>query len=61
MHKGYFERADTRSVVEWFEKGGTLQFDDSGPSNADYVTSSASPRWTTNTPMSAPSPYWGRT
>jgi magnesium chelatase subunit I len=30
---GYFETADTRPVVEWFDKGHTLQFDDSGPSS----------------------------
>jgi magnesium chelatase subunit I len=29
---GWFEKSDTRPVVEWFDKGGTLQFDDSGPS-----------------------------
>src|SRR5919112_1925099 len=29
---GYFENADTRSVVEWFDAGGALQLEDSGPS-----------------------------
>jgi magnesium chelatase subunit I len=29
---GWFETSDTRSVVEWFDKGGSLQFDDAGPS-----------------------------
>jgi magnesium chelatase subunit I len=29
---GYFENADVRSVVEWFDRGGALQLEDSGPS-----------------------------
>ncbi len=29
---GYYETADTRQVVDWFDKGNALQFDDSGPS-----------------------------
>ena len=29
---GYFENADVRSVVDWFDRGGALQLDDSGPS-----------------------------
>jgi magnesium chelatase subunit I len=29
---GYYENADTRSVVDWFDSGGSLQFDDNGPS-----------------------------
>ena len=29
---GYFDRADTRSIVQWFDAGGSLQLDDSGPS-----------------------------
>ena len=29
---GYFENADVRSVVEWFDAGGALQLEDSGPS-----------------------------
>jgi magnesium chelatase subunit I len=29
---GWFEKADTRPVIEYFDRGGTLQFDDAGPS-----------------------------
>ena len=29
---GYYETVDTRQVVDWFDKGNSLQFDDSGPS-----------------------------
>ena len=30
---GYFENADVRPVVEWFDRGGALQLVDSGPSS----------------------------
>jgi magnesium chelatase subunit I len=29
---GWFDKADARQVVEWFDRGGALQFDDAGPS-----------------------------
>ena len=29
---GYFENVDTRGVVDWFDKGGTLQFDETASS-----------------------------
>jgi magnesium chelatase subunit I len=29
---GYFDRADTRPIVQWFDGGGSLQLEDSGPS-----------------------------
>jgi magnesium chelatase subunit I len=29
---GYFENVDTRAVVDWFDKGGSLQFDETGSS-----------------------------
>jgi magnesium chelatase subunit I len=29
---GYFENVDTRSVVDWFDKGGTVQFDETASS-----------------------------
>ena len=29
---GWFESTDTRPVVDWFDKGGSLQFEDAGPS-----------------------------
>jgi magnesium chelatase subunit I len=34
VFNGYFERVDLRAVVEWFDAGGSLQVDDSGPSQA---------------------------
>jgi magnesium chelatase subunit I len=34
VFNGYFERVDLRSIVEWFDAGGSLQVDDSGPSPA---------------------------
>jgi magnesium chelatase subunit I len=34
VFNGYFERVDLRSIVDWFDAGGSLQVDDSGPSQA---------------------------
>ena len=31
---GYFENVDTRSVVEWFDAGGSLQIDENGTAEA---------------------------
>jgi magnesium chelatase subunit I len=32
VFNGYFEGADLQTVVDWFDRGGTLQLDDAGPS-----------------------------
>jgi magnesium chelatase subunit I len=32
VFNGYFENADVRSVIDWFDRGGALQLEDSGPS-----------------------------
>jgi magnesium chelatase subunit I len=40
---GYYERVDLRSVVEWFDGGGSLQVDDSGPAEAFLVEASRVP------------------
>ena len=40
---GYFENADTRAVVEWFDAGGSLQLDEHGSAEAFLADASRVP------------------